>query len=370
VIGVRILAVAIIASVALGACAAAPRRIEAMEEMERVRSARDVEDGARIAPEAYARAEQERELSREARASADELGATLHAERAIAAYQHALAVARLARGAAELADAQKSLDDAMAQQLQLEASRSQLEREADELEQRVRIERERKLPASSLPTTPEREAARWVAAQSLATQARLLCSAARLVLADAPGLTDAEKDAASVSDRLAKRPRPAPIDDAARARARCLDVLTRARRGGGYDATAADGLLAELSAAGGWDPMRDERGVIVTLHEAFRGAELTQAAASRLQELGRVAAAHPRFAVQVVVHDARTAASDGEAADAKRAAAAVQALVRGGASDSHLRAELAGARVPIVDPSDVAARGRNERLEVVFVGGG
>jgi hypothetical protein len=337
--------------------------------MERVRSARDVEECSRLAPEVYARAEQERALAREARASGDELGATLHAQRAVAAYQHAMAVARLARATAELADAQKSLDDATLQEKALEASRARLEREAEELEQRVRIERERKLPASSLPTTPEREAARMVAAQSLATQARLLCSAARLVVADAPGLSDAEKDVASVADRLAKRKGAVPIDDAARARARCLDVLTRARRGGGDDVTAADGLLAELSAAGGWDPARDERGVVVTLHEVFRGAELTESAASRLQELGRVAAAHPRFGVQVVVHDARALAADADG-DAKRAAAAVQALVRGGATDSRLRAELAGARVPIVDPNDAAARGRNERLEVVFVGGG
>jgi hypothetical protein len=129
-------------------------------------------------------------------------------------------------------------------------------------------------------------------------------------------------------------------------------------------------LLAELSAAGGWDPARDERGVVVTLREAFRGVELTEAASARLQELGRVAAAHPRFAVQLVVHDAMAIASDGDSADSKRAAAAVQALVRGGVSDSRLRAEIAGSRLPVVDPSDTKARGRNERLDVVFVGGG
>lgn len=206
--------------------------------------------------------------------------------------------------------------------------------------------------------------------QSLSMQARLLCSAARLVAAQAPGLTDAEKEVASVAERLTKRPRPAPIDDAARARARCLEVLTRARRGGRDDATLADGLLAELSAAGGWDPVRDERGVVVTLREAFRGGELTEAGAQKLQELGRIAAAHPQFAVQVVVHDARAVGVDGDSADGKRAAAAVQALVRGGAAESRLHAELAGALLPVVDPSDPKVRARNERLEVVFVSGG
>jgi hypothetical protein len=370
VISARALSAAVIASFALGACAGAPPHIAAIDDMERVRSTKDVQEGSRLAPEAYARAEQERALAREARVSGDELGATLHAQRAVAGYEHALAVARLARATAELSDAQRSLDDATAQAQALEASRARMERDAEELEQRVRTERERRSPASSLPATPEREAARTVAAHSLAMQARLLCSAARLVVADAPGLSDAEKEVATVAERLAKRARPAPIDEAARTRAHCLEVLTRARRGGSDDATASDGLLAELSAAGGWDPARDERGVVVTLHDAFRGADLTETASAKLQELGRVAAAHPRFAVQVVVHDARPLPSDGDAADSKRAAFAVQALVRGGATESRLRTELAGARLPVVDPSDAKARGRNERLDVVFVGGG
>jgi hypothetical protein len=367
---VRGLASTVLAGLAMLACVSAPRPIAALDEMERVRSASDVQAGARLAPEAYARAEQERDLAREARAAADELGATLHAQRAVATYEHTLAVGRLARATAELADAQKSLDDATAQEASLDASRARLERDAEELEERVRLERERRLPSSSLPASPEREAARAVAAQSLAMQARLLCSAARLVAADAPGLTDAEKEVASVAGRLTKRLRPAPIDDASRARTRCLEVLTRARRGGQDDAMLADGLLAELSAAGGWDPVRDERGVVVTLREAFRVEELTDAGTQKLQGLGRVAAAHPQFAVQVVVHDARAGAADADPADAKRAAAAVQALVRGGATDSRLRAELAGAWVPVVDPSDPKVRGRNERLEVVFVSGG
>jgi hypothetical protein len=365
-----ILASIVVIGLAVQACAAAPRRVAALDQMERVRSAGDVQAGARFAPEAYARAEQERDLAQQARASGDDLGATLHAERAVAAYEHALAVGRLARATAELADAQKSLDDANTQEASLDASRARLERDAEELEQRVRLERERRAPSSSLPATPEREAARTIAAQSLSMQARLLCAAARLVAAAAPGLADADKEVTSIAERLTKHLRPAPIDDAARARAHCLEVLTRARRSGRDDATLADGLLAELSAAGGWDPVRDERGVVVTLREAFRGAELTEAAAQKLQELGRVAAAHPQFAMQVVVHDARAAGVDGDSADGKRAAAAVQALVHGGAADSRLHAELAGALLPVVDPSDPKVRARNERLEVVFVTGG
>jgi hypothetical protein len=80
-----------------------------------------------------------------------------------------------------------------------------------------------------------------------------------------------------------------------------------------------------------------------------------------------VATAHPAFALQVVVHDA-TPPAPGADTDARRADDAVQALVAGGASDTRIHAELAGALAPVADPASPRDRGRNERLEVVFVG--
>jgi hypothetical protein len=339
----------------LGGCGGAAIQIVAIDDMERARGAPAVAEGAKLAPEPYARAEQERRIALEEHAAGDDVGAVLHAQRAVAAYDHALAVVRLARAMTELADAQKTLDDATTQVLAIEGSRGQLEREAAELDERVRLSRERLLPASSAPTTGEREAARLVAARALAVEARLLCGAARLVAADAAGLVDADGEESKLEGRLATGPRPAPIDDAARVRARCLDVLTRARRASGDDAGASDTLLSELSASGGWDPARDERGVVVTLHDAFRGAELAADATTKLRDLGRVAAAHPGFAVQVVVHDA---------------VLAVQALVAGGATAGRIKPELAGTRAPLVDPGDARQRARNERLDVVFVASG
>lgn len=223
------------------------------------------------------------------------------------------------------------------------------------------------VPASSGAADGEREAARLVAARSLAMQARLLCGAARLVTADAVNLPNADQQVERLEERLVKGVRPAPIDDAAAARVRCLDVLTHARRALGDDTASADALLAELSASGGWDPLRDERGVVVTLHDAFNGAELAREAGAKLKELGRVAAAHSGFALQVVVHDARAAAPK-DTTDSRRADATVQALVAGGANTSRIKAELAGTRTPLVDPSVATARSRNERVDVVFVG--
>jgi hypothetical protein len=336
--------------------------------MEQVRQSQGAREGARLAPEAYARAEQERDLALKAHAAGDDVGARLHAERANAAYNHALVVARLAKATIELTDATKSLDDLRTQAQALESSRDSLQREADQLEQHVRAARDRLLPAASGAADSERDAARMVAARSLGMQARLLCGAARLVSPGAPDLGDADRQVAKLEERLAKGVRPAPIDDAGAARVRCLDVLTHARRSLGDDSSPADTLLAELSASGGWDPIRDERGVVVTLHDAFRGAELTGEGSSKLKELGRVAASHSAFALQVVLHDARLAPPS-DATDSRRADAAVQALVEAGAGAAHVKAEQAGTRCPLVDPSDSAGRPRNERVDIVFVSG-
>jgi flagellar motor protein MotB len=358
-------------AMALGACGAAPLRVAALDDMERVRGSADAQEGARLAPEAFARAEQERRIALEEHLAGDDLGASLHAHRSMAAYAHALVVGRLARATAEQADAQKTLDDATSQVQAIEAERAQLERDAAGLEERVRIARDRLLPAASATTTPEREQARLLAAGALALEARLLCHAARLtgtVAPDAPEVAEQEAELAKLDDRISRKARPAPIDDAARWRARCLGSLTKARRDAGDDASAADALLTELSAAGGWEPARDERGVVVTLHAPFLGSALTPAMASRLTDLGKVAAAHKGFALQIVIHDAQPSRPKDDT-DSKRADTVTAALVTGGAATTAIHAEQAGTRAPLVDPRDGRERARNERLDVVFVSG-
>lgn len=358
-----------------------------MDEVERARLSEVAQEGARYAPEVYARAERERDLSREAHAVGDDVAANLYAEHALAAYQHAAVVARLSHAAAEKSDAQKLLDQATAQLASINAERAKLEHEADDLEQRARALRERLIPAPSASTTAEREAARLTAARSLVAEARLLCGAARLVKPDFDGLAAAASDVSALDDRLGASPSrsatsaaalpaptpnsppPSPIDEAARVRARCLELLASARRGSADGSSEADGLLAEISASGGWDPVRDERGVVVALRGAFRGSDLLDTATARLTELGRIASAHPAFALQIVVHDATPAArGSSNDLDASRSEAAVRALVAGGASPARIHAELAGDRLPVADPGDLRQRPRNERLEIVFVG--
>lgn len=365
-LGVALLVSGVSGTATLAGCGG-PLRVASLDDMERARTTNAAQEGATGAPEVYAHAEGERVLAERSHAEGDDVSATLHAEHALAGYGHAVVVARKVRATAELADATRAADDATAQAQTLEATHAQIDRDAADLEAKAAVLRDRLLPAPSAPATPEREAARLVAARSLAVEAHLLCGAAKLLGPEADGVAGAEGDAVALSERLDRPVRPVPIDDAFRARARCLSVLTGTRRRLGEARGQSDTLLAELSATGGWDPARDERGVYVTLHGAFQGGKLTAEATDKLRDLGRVASAHPAFALQIVVHDAAApAAKDDD--DARRADAVVQTLVAGGASDTRIHAELAGARVPITDPTDARERARNERVEVVFVG--
>ncbi|WP_437648683.1 hypothetical protein [Sorangium sp. So ce362] len=169
---------------------------------------------------------------------------------------------------------------------------------------------------------------------------------------------------------------PAPIDQASRARAGCLAALTAARRAATPVTRApgaGDALLAELSAAGTWSPVRDDRGIAVTLRGLFAGNALTKAGEARLRDLSRVAAAHPSFPVAVVVHTDRDISAREEPAWTARADAVVRALdpaqganAAGAPATPQIAPFLAGSAAPVVDPGG-SERARNARIEIVFV---
>jgi hypothetical protein len=104
----------------------------------------------------------------------------------------------------------------------------------------------------------------------------------------------------------------------------------------------------------------------VTLRGIFGGASLTPAGEARLAELGRIAAAHPAFPVELVIHTDRPLADREEPAEKARAEAAARALLKGAGNAVRALPIVAGNRTPIVDPSG-PDRARNARLEVVFV---
>jgi len=365
------------AALAVGATAcagaAATSGVGRVNEAERMRAGLGGQDAQTLAPQAFAAADLELRLAKEAQAAGDETGAELHGERALATYNQAIALARLSRATQDEASASEALSKASAEAQKYATQRKAIDREADDFEKKLRVAREAQLPGSSGPADPDRERARVVAAHALVTQARLLCSAARLVSAQAPGLGEAETAVVTLEKQGA-----VSIDPAARARAACLTSLTKARRAAGSDADRADTLLGELSQAGDpkaapradLAPARDERGVVVTLRSAFKGDKLTPEAEASVKDLGRVAAAHPTFAVQVVIHDAQAPGAADVQANQKRGDALVQALVAGGVAATKVKVEQAGARAPVVDPKDTRHRDRNARVEIVFVSSG
>lgn len=350
---------------AVAGCTGIPLHIAAIEEMRQVRASPSALEAARLAPDAYAQAEKERAYAEQARESGDLVAASLHAQHAIASYARAFIIAREAEATLEAADAEKTLSEATLRSQALEESLRKLDSEADELEVRVRAVRNRLLPAPSGATTKEREAARAVAAQSLAASAHLLCGAAYLVTPTSVG--EAHARLSSLDERLVSSQGRGLVDDAARARASCLDALTHARREKGEEPGSADALLAELSAAKGWDPSPDERGVVVVIHDAFGpDALLAPRTVDRLTELGHIAAAHPGLGIQVVVHDA-TVRPPSEHRDGARADAVAHALVAAGVAAERIQKMLPGAKLPLLDPGDKTASSRNERIEIAFI---
>jgi flagellar motor protein MotB len=347
-------------------CAGGPRALPRLAEADGVRETPAAKEAAQLAPQMFATAEAERAHARKALEEGDDVAASLYADRAVAAYEHAFILARLARATRQNEEALANLASASARAKELGASRQQVDAEGAELDKQLAVAREAQPIAASGPTDPRREGARLVATRALAAEARLLCGSARLVGGDAPGLADAEKDVADLEAQIEAKPHPAPIDAASRVRARCLERLTTSRRAttGG---TGSDALLAELSASGGLDPSRDERGVVVSLRELFEGTKVSAKGQEKLAELGRVAAAHPDVGVQVVVHDATAPSKAEAAADAERADAVVKALVAAGAKAERVKGEAVGVRAPVVDPGDAAHRARNARVDVVFV---
>jgi outer membrane protein OmpA-like peptidoglycan-associated protein len=369
----------------LAACGGAgtTSNIARVVEADRSRAGLAGKDAQSLAPQAFAEAEAALRAAKDAEARGDTASAELHGERALAGFQRAVALARLARATEEEARANDALARATEQMQKWSAQRKTAEREADDLDKQLKIAREAEAPARAGPADPDREKARLVAAQALTAQARLLCSAARLVAAQAPGLAEAETTVADLEKKLegkpkaGRRPEGAPIDAAARARSACLTSLTKARRASGSGSDNTDALLAELSQSADpkaksttdLAPARDERGVVVTLRNVFNGEKLAPESETTLKDLGRVAAAHPTFSVQVVLHDATAPSAAEIQASSRKGEAVKTALEAGGAAAAKIKVEQAGAKAPVVDPKDAQRRERNARVEVVFVPG-
>jgi len=351
---------------------ARPPRPAAMVEADNVRMTPAAQTAASLAPEAFAHAEKVRRDAEVAYQEGDLGGAQLLAERAIAAYQHALVLARIAYATETTNRARLALRTAEQSLAQNESELGRVSTQADDLELRIKVIKDAAPLVSSGAADGPREQARLSAARSLSLDAKLLCGAARLVGSETTTLAHAQGTLDEVDRRLASQPRPAPIDAAMRARAECLAALTAARRPASSASTLgkSDQLLAELSAMGGLSPVRDDRGVVVALREAFAAKQLTREGRDRLEALGRVARAHADFPVQVVVHAAGARSGDARtdtAQDRQRGETVAKVLVEAGARAERILVEAAGTAHPLIDPTLVRAPSRNERIEIIFV---
>jgi outer membrane protein OmpA-like peptidoglycan-associated protein len=325
---------------------------------------------ATIAPEAYAHAEKLRADAEIAYRNGDRIAAQTLAERAIAAYQHALVLSRVAIAAETTNRARLVLEQAEQSLAQHEAEYKRISAHADDLELRVNVIKDAMPIMPVGPSDGPREAARWSAARSLALDARLLCVGARMLAANAQGLVEAQAALADLDRRMQGQARPAPVEPAMRCRAQCLAALTAARRSVSATSTVgrSDELLAELSAMGSLAPLRDDRGVGVTLRGLFAEGQLTKEGKERLEALGRVAKAHPDFPVQVVVHAAAGRRGREDLTEGRqRGDTVAQALMRGGATEEKIWIEPAGSAHPVLDPPLTRDVRRNERVEIIFV---
>ncbi len=361
-------------AIALFACSGTPRPL-IFGRLDEARAEPAVAAAAKDSPALFTKAEQLRKRAEEAYSAGDLVSADLLGEHAIATYHHAAASARLQAAKDRKTKETDRVTRAVERLEADEKARVVIDREADKIEGDIAVRREALAPAVSGPTDPAREAARWVAVRLNLVTADALCTGAELLAAKAKGLADAKKALAEVQAKADAGKGDAPIDASTRVRALCLHALTSARdvavSGNG---PSGDQLLADLSAMGGLSPMRDERGVVATLSMIPAGdapfdggSKLTKAGKDRLGALGQVAKTHPSFALLVIVHSASGAPNS--AKDKERAAAAKQALIDAGADAGKIGVQVPGAQAPAYDPSDAKLKAKNERLEIIFVGG-
>ncbi|MBI4700015.1 MAG: hypothetical protein HY744_02425 [Deltaproteobacteria bacterium] len=347
---------------AVAGCAPIPPP-DVLREVEQVRESMALREASRLAPTAYRHADRLRAAAKAALEAGDFAGAQILGERALAAYDQAVALSRVARAeevrVAVEHDAQQAERDLGA----LEAQEQRLAADIAALEQRRAAARAVLEPPSAADGRLRAEA---VAALRL--QASLLCSAAALLVRSrpAPDAGSPPAELAQAREELARLDGVAApaVDEAVRARAGCLRALTLVRRGAeqvGRAPGRGDVLLAALSDQGAGAPRRDDRGIVVTLRGVFEGDGLSATGRAELGRLATFGRDHRDFPMLVVVHQAAEPRGSERARWERRGAALAAAL---GAGPAEI--EVAGTVAPVLDPAG-PYRGRNERVEVVFV---
>ncbi|MGC4064688.1 MAG: hypothetical protein QM784_08605 [Polyangiaceae bacterium] len=338
----------------LAACSSAVRPA-ILTQVDAVAAGPSAKESKELAPQAYVRADH---LRREAEAAA-EAGQTpvaeLKAERAIAAYGHAQILARIVKAEQRLVAAKAELKQAQIEAMAVEAKQLTVAAELTSLEKQLQVEREAEVIGDTKAGSPEREAARRTAARTAISQAKLLCIAARQLGGEAQAIDSLLAELTTLDVQAKKAAVAVPLNEALRARSRCQEQLTLARRPARQAAPSSestDRLFLALSEAG-YGPNRDDRGIVVTFDSPDLGGHV--------DELVGLAKTHDDLPLLVVFRGA----SANTTAQPSPAEALAKRLRDAGAKSVH--AESLGE--PTGSPLGLGRQSQRkaQRVELVFV---
>lgn len=337
----------------LTACSVTVRPV-ILTELDTIAHGASAEESKTLVPQAYLRAEQLRREAEALAASGKNPLSEIRAERSIVAFSRAQILARIVKAQKRLIDEKTKLAQAETEALALEARRATVVAEVTALENQVLVQREVEPIDSSRISSPDREIARKKALKAALTQARLLCVSAELLGADKATIDARLATVSELETKVDKNPSPVPLNEGIILRSQCQEQLTLVRRpfrAKSPNSEAGELLFKDLSEKG-FGPIRDDRGIVVTVP--------TNTVDSKLAQLAGIAVAHEQTPVIVVVHR-----NKGEPSAVDVPQSWLKQLNEAGVQK--VRAESAGSRLAIETGFSPLNAQKNERVEFVFV---
>jgi hypothetical protein len=337
----------------LAACSVTVRPV-ILSELDAIAHGASAEESKTLVPQAYLRAEQLRQEAEALAASGKNPLSEIKAERSIVAFSRAQILARIVKAQQRLIAEKTKLAQAETEALALEARRATVVSEVTALENQVLVEREVEPIESSRVSSPDRELARKKALKAALTQARLLCVSAELLGTDKATIDARLLAISELETKIDKNLTAVPLNEGIALRSQCQEQLTLVRRpvrAKAPNSEASDVLFTDLSEKG-FSPIRDDRGVVVTVP--------TKTVDSKLAQLGGIAVAHDQTPLIVVVHRAK-----GEPSATDVPPSWLKQLSDAGVQ--FLRSESAGSRLAIETGYSPGSAQKNERVEFVFV---
>lgn len=319
-------------------CAATRPRLPELMRLDREMQGPVARHVQRYAPEAYAEFARAVRAAEEAAARSPE-EAALRAAEAEVILQWAATQARGAQARARVAEADRRRREAEIDAARMEQQAAVINREVDD-----RLEAQRAVArARRMVSTPQAipRAERLQAAAEVRQQAELVLAAAALLGAEETARARVAEAIRHAEEVARGNDGTAALVAAGRAlvMAETLVRQTRTAHPGPEGGTDGVQLASELSDSGGFEPRRDERGVIAVMRGLFgpRNA-LTPSARGRIETMARLLQGHGDVRVRVEAYVGGPRQAVAERVALARARAVVDALVRAGVPASRLQA--------------------------------